>query len=344
MRKDFKKVGIALLAVVIGMIIIDFVNNIQPIDEISTNTIEKAATPVVVDEKESENYYTHKPNRSNEFNITKNMPSIVIDKEELKNYHMYKPKRSYHFTVVIKKYKLLWVLMPKCASSSLRELLARMNEQEVVSGVIRCKELQNFTSLDHFSPQEAIEILTSPDWTRVAILRDPKDRLLSAYLDKEKRFEDNPWHDKHSEVSEFKRSCCKHLKKTMGESECLRHKFSFSEFVNVTRFCSNPHWNPQKRMIDRWDIINYPISMNNLQNGTERVLRHLGNDVWEKFGATGWGVNGTDPIFKKNTRHSTNATSAFDLYFDKSLERVVETEYAEDYDLLHSFFPQEHYK
>jgi len=276
-------------------------------------------------------------------NNTNETATANINKKDLMQYKMYKPTLT-NRSVVIKKYKLFFVLMPKCASSSTRELLARMNGQEVVPGVTRYGDLLNFTTLDQFSPDEAVEILTSPNWTRVAILRDPKDRLLSAYLDKEKDFQDNPWRIKSHKISSFKKFCCRNVKNTMTISECHNHTYNFTEFVKITRVCQNIHWNPQKNLIDNWDVINYPISMNNLAVDTERMLRHLGDDVWEKFGATGWGFNGTNAIFQQNTRHSSNANSAFDLYYNEELERIVEKEYAEDYKLLHKFFPEERYK
>ena len=38
--------------------------------------------------------------------------------------------------------------------------------------------------LYHYPPIEANEMLTSPNWTRAIFVRDPKDHVLSAYLNK----------------------------------------------------------------------------------------------------------------------------------------------------------------
>ena len=274
---------------------------------------------------------------------SKGAVTVNITKNELMQYSLYNHRGIYRSTIVIKKYKLLWVLIPKCASSSARELLARMSGQKVIPGITKYKDLQNFTSLHQFSPEEAIEILTDPDWTRVAILRDPKDRLLSAYLDKEEVYQHDRWKTKHHIVSYFKRVCCKHVK-DMTSKECRDHKFNITEFVNIARVCHNGHWTPQKNLIPNWDIINYPIYMNNLANETERILRHLGDNVWDKFGATGWGENGTDAIFQQNTRHASNSTSKFNMYYNKELERIVEKDYVEDYNLIRQFFPGVHFK
>jgi hypothetical protein len=40
------------------------------------------------------------------------------------------------------------------------------------------------SKLADFSPSEAVDILSSPDWFRFAFVRNPYDRLLSAYRDK----------------------------------------------------------------------------------------------------------------------------------------------------------------
>jgi hypothetical protein len=41
-----------------------------------------------------------------------------------------------------------------------------------------------FQTLRNFTVEEATHMMNSPDWTRAIMLRDPKDRFVSAYLDK----------------------------------------------------------------------------------------------------------------------------------------------------------------
>jgi len=253
---------------------------------------------------------------------------------QVKNYAVY-----YHENrspIVIEKYKLMWFLNPKAASITTRTLLARMMNQQVIHGVTKYKDLLNFKKLREYPVKNATEFLNSPEWTRVIILRDPKERILSAYLDKEQRFH------VENKTSDFRRICCDE-DSTMSMKDCKNHKFNFSEFLNLTRTCTmGYHCKSQYEEIDDWSVINFPINFKNLANDTEVLLRKLGNNVWQDFGATGYGINGTSAIFKENTYHATGAKTKMDNYYTPTIENIVEKRFSKDYDLLRDYFPDDY--
>lgn len=254
--------------------------------------------------------------------------TINIEQHQLMKYKIYGYK--FRSPIIIKKYKLMWFLNPKAASVSTRELLARMLNQTLFNDYK--KDLDQLVKLKDYSLEEATSFLNDPEWTKVIILRDPKQRMLSSYLDKEQKY-----HDKN-ETSTFRKICCND-RSTRDMRNCEEHKFSFEEFIRLTRKCKpkNYHWQEQYDEIDDWRIINYVINFNNLAKDTERLLRKIG--AWEKFGVTGYGVNGDSAIFQENNHHSTGANSKLDKYYTPKLRKIVKKRFSRDYDLLRRYFP-----
>ena len=247
--------------------------------------------------------------------------------------------------VVIESYKLMWFLNPKAASTSTRELLWKMSNPDlgaVKTQSIPYNKLYNLLTLADYPPYKARSFLSSPHWTRVITLRDAKEKILSAYLDKERRF----WNDDNKQ-SYFSKACCNH-ESVKHIKDCANHKFTFTEFINLSNICSrkNAHWNAQYDIVADWDVINYVVNFKNLANGTRRLLktRVNGEFAWKKFGAIGWGANGTSAIFEENNRqkHSTlsKRQSLYNKYYTPELEKIVEERFSKDYQLLHKYFPK----
>lgn len=64
--------------------------------------------------------------------------------------------------------------------------------------------------------------------------------------------------------------------------------------------CDNQHWIPLTKRYKKkfWDSMNFIGKFENLEADTRAMLEKIG--AWKKFGATGWGVNGTSPIFHRD--------------------------------------------
>lgn len=195
------------------------------------------------------------------------------------------------------------------------------------------------TYLYHYNVTDALKILTHPDWTRAIFVRDPKERTLSAFLDKAAR----------KNGIYVRRHCCNKNNATCGEKAFE----SFLGFLRVIRerCCCDPHWKAQSKRIDQAFIpfINFVGHFDRIQVDTKRLLESLNSstlidiqngkhdeksDPWETFGASGWGTYGNESIFSKGTKakHQTSAITKLRQYYNTTSEALVEKLFADDYD------------
>ena len=174
----------------------------------------------------------------------------------------------------------------------------------------------------------AIEMLTDPDWTRAIFVREPKERILSAFLDKAAKKE-GVYVDRHCCPNEIGRndSCGK------------RASTSLHDFMMLIQdhCCCDPHWKPQSRRIDPelWQYVNFVGYFDSLHDDGKRMLQRLGGAAWETFGASGWGQNQNESMFfeSSHSNHRTGAHTKAKLYFnDSAVVKLVEDIYASDYD------------
>lgn len=193
--------------------------------------------------------------------------------------------------------------------------------------------------LYHYNVLDALTILTHPDWTRAIFVRDPKERTLSAFLDKAAR----------KKGKYVRRHCCNNKNSTCGEEASA----SFLGFLRIIgeRCCCDPHWKRQSRRIDQafMPFVNFVGHFDRIQADTERLLKSLnsktltenGNvmddtriDPWIEYGTTGWGSHGNQSVFSKDTqaKHRTSAITKLREYYNKTTEEWVEKFFAADYD------------
>ena len=195
------------------------------------------------------------------------------------------------------------------------------------------------TYLYHYNITDALTILTHPNWTRAIFVRDPKERVLSAYLDKAAR----------KKGKYVQRHCCNQEKSTCGEEA----NASFMGFLRVikTKCCCDPHWISQTKRIDSAfrRYINFVGHFENIQQDTKRLLHKINTknnrinnfktktsngDLWEQYGASGWGRFKNESIFAQGTQatHRTSAITKLKEYYNASIEQFVENMFADDYD------------
>jgi len=245
--------------------------------------------------------------------------------------------------VVLKEYKLMFFENPKCASTSTLFLLSRMLHNRKWDG----PRSPNTTipHLKDFSIEEASNMMISDNWTRMVILRDPKERLLSAYLGKEvAQGQHKSLQDIMKDRNSFRYFCCKepkhakYITKIINGNDCWQHNYSFLEFIHITNVCPNGHWDPQVKVLSNHsEFVNFVIDFNNLASGFKALLTKLGKDVWLRYGSTGWGKNGTGAVFEENFLHHSDAHEKHDNYYTPELEKIVEKRYSEDYAMLKKF-------
>ena len=88
--------------------------------------------------------------------------------------------------VVNEEYNLIFFLVAKAASSEWIRFLMRLQGQDnwCAEGCIHERETNGLKYLSDYSLDEAQEMMTSTKWTRAIFVRNPKPRILSAFLDK----------------------------------------------------------------------------------------------------------------------------------------------------------------
>jgi hypothetical protein len=212
--------------------------------------------------------------------------------------------------------------------------------------------VNGLTYLTDYDRRKASDMLSNPSWTKAIFVRDPKERFLSAYLDKAVRH-----------PTFLANQCCprKHQQQSLGRNmkspqqskgdeerdwwcDVERARSSPAAFLDFVRHqpCDNSHWRPQSRRMEPkyWERIDFVGHMETVAQDAERLLRKIG--AWEQYGAAGWPlhhVNGTTTtdgrIFastgKSGRKHATGAASKLVQYVTPTLERALEEYYVADY-------------
>lgn len=93
------------------------------------------------------------------------------------------PHRTFSYlSRVSTKFKYVCVVVPKVAGTNMKLVLNQLDggaEPDQVGAIH-----EQGTRLSDFSVEENVEMLTSPEWFRFTFVRNPYDRLLSAYKSK----------------------------------------------------------------------------------------------------------------------------------------------------------------
>ena len=234
--------------------------------------------------------------------------------------------------IVIPEYKLVFFPIPKVASTEWKILFKKlMGLPEVdrskpnwgLMESVHNPNSNNLTYLTDFDIEQAQVIMTSDEWTRATVVREPKERILSAFL------------NKFVQGDTFQRYCCKYRNKT---EECRERKLAkdFTYFLHRTRDCSNEHWEPQYNAIDSkwWPYITSIGYMDNITEYSKELLQSVksektGLSAWEQYGSTGWGSNGTKAFMEhEKTGHATNAGERLSKFYTKEDEEFVEKHWA----------------
>ena len=107
---------------------------------------------------------------------------------------------------------------------------------------------------------------------------------------------------------------------------------SFADFVAKAPEIQDDRWASQTDHLgDKWwPAINFIGRVSHASEDIETLLKRVG--AWEKYGAFGWGLDGTERIFaSNNSKHFTGASSKTCEYYTTELEEQVEDMFASDY-------------
>jgi hypothetical protein len=197
--------------------------------------------------------------------------------------------------IVIESHKLVFFAVPKVGCTVWKTLFRRMmGYPDWKARLPHDSKTNGLVYLSHYNTSRATEIMNDPSYTKAIFLRDPKERFLSAYLDKVVR----------SKRRGIDALCC-HKNKS-----CMREAQTFSGFLNATqRVCSkNVHWLPQSQRMEHQflDKINFSGHMETVQHDAKQLLEQIG--AWEAFEAAGWGPP-SGVIFEGKTVGNDHSTS-----------------------------------
>jgi len=233
--------------------------------------------------------------------------------------------------LVVPEYKLVFFTLPKVACTEWKLLFRRMYglpewPEDQLSQDLHNPVFNQLMYISNYTQQEAQEMLTSDEWTRAVFVREPKERVLSAFLNKfveEKRF--------------FVNKCCQrssfHIDVDVERGHCIRKKQEgdFVYFLNRTLDCPNPHWNPQVDAIDEkwWKQMSFVGYMHHVADDAERLLKQIytpkGTSAWDDYGKSGWGSNRTTAFMVRDTaHHATNAHNKLRKYYTPCTEKFVD--------------------
>ena len=253
---------------------------------------------------------------------------------------IYEPAR-WGNPLVVKEYKLVFFTIPKVACTEWKLLFRRMLGLPEWDPNVPLQQLHDplknsLTYLSNYTIEEAQEMLTSDEWTRSVFVREPKERVLSAFLNKfieeEQFFIQKCCQDKFFNTKEEKQQC-----------RDKKHEGDFIYFLNRTLDCPNPHWTPQTDAIDSkwWPSMNFVGYMDQVAPDAERLLRRIKSSkkngasasAWDDYGKTGWGKNGTGAFMYRDTaHHATNAHDKLRLYYtSRCAEAFVERHWASEW-------------
>jgi Sulfotransferase family len=151
--------------------------------------------------------------------------------------------------VVLEEYKLLFFTTAKVGCTVWKQLFRRMMgyedwKAENTNGKLPWNpEANGLKYLHHYSRQAASEMMTSPKWTRAIFVRDPKERFLSAYLDKVVQ---NPFFTRHV--------CCPY------KMNCVSNQTSLQGFLELVQTCENNQYVYSSTIFPLFHILRFSTS------------------------------------------------------------------------------------
>jgi len=236
--------------------------------------------------------------------------------------------------VVIEEYKLIFFTVAKVGCTVWKQLFRRMMgyqdwmSQDPVLGLPHNPETNGLKYLYDYTPEQASIMMTSPEWTRAMMVRDPKQRFLSAFLDKAL----GNFHE------HIRKNCCALRRLEPEQTEqCVQGALTIPGFLKMAASCHDDHWRPQHLRVDSkyWQYMDVVMHVENAANDAKRLLERVG--AWEKYGATGWGVNGTATIFADHGwagagAHATWASAHVWKWYTPEIESQVEAFFRGDYE------------
>ncbi|KAJ9450258.1 hypothetical protein DIPPA_25405 [Diplonema papillatum] len=232
--------------------------------------------------------------------------------------------RAFGHHVLVEPYrKIVIFLVPKVACSEFLRLYDRMLgysdfDSALTGGAVHYRFDEPHRPrllLSRTSTVLATRVLNDPSWVKACFFRDPKQRLLSAYLDK---FVNSGYGRRYG-----------YPNLTFDQlGEIVANDTTPPQGVGPE---IDPHWRTQVLVGNLWKFLPLMdfVGWGNSKHARVFLERH---GLWEEFGAHGWKAP-TGFMQKAVTKdgHGTNAADKVAKYYTPGLEAVVDTAYSLDY-------------
>ncbi|GAX13362.1 carbohydrate 4-sulfotransferase 8 [Fistulifera solaris] len=231
--------------------------------------------------------------------------------------------------IVIESHKLVFFTIPKVGCTVWKQLFRRMegySDWQDQDGERLLPHNPNENGLKYlydYPIDKANEIMTSPKWTKAMMVREPKQRFLSAFLDKAVS-------NDHAHIMG---KCCQFME---DPQQCVDSAQTASGFLNLIKTCEDDHWRAQNDRVDYkyWPYIDMVLHVEKAEEDAKRLLQKIG--AWDEFGQTGWSKDHQSPIFgnaaKSAGDHATWSQWQVWKWYTPEVERQVEAFYRADYE------------
>ena len=239
----------------------------------------------------------------------------------------YMNRKSNTSPIVVEKYKFLFFTIQKTGCTVMKQLARRMmGYKNWRTGKTWPTDKTGLKYLFDYDVETATKLMNDPSYTRATFVRDPKERYLSAFL------------DKGVQTNYFSEWCCQKKPRKMRPF-CSEQASNFTYFVEETQTCYDSHWEPQTDFItDAYSKqLNFVGHLETAERDAKALLQRIG--AWEEHGQSGWGKHRNESIFQStsNVKHKTtkstgDSKSRLSQYFTPELEKLVEERYAHDYE------------
>lgn len=222
--------------------------------------------------------------------------------------------------IISPKYKYIYIINPKVASTSIRNLLHELNGFPALEdpNKVMSHKISGFTLPEHLGPDKTVKKLQSPEYYRFSFSRNPFKRLVSGFVYFKERLEKEACNKRKKRKRVLRRSC-----DPRGDIR-RKMKLNFTDFVEAVCLdreqVLDQHWRPQVEVL-RTDLVEYDFigKIESYAKDMAFVLHTLNAppDLIEKAG--------------RKTNSSGKSKSAREWYKGKTADMVRER-FAEDFD------------
>jgi hypothetical protein len=194
--------------------------------------------------------------------------------------YIYSRKADFASPVIVESHKLVFFLVLGAGEATWKQLFRRLMGYPDWQRDPAELEEDGLRYLHHYNLSQATYFMTN--YTIATMVRDPKERLLSAFF-------------KLSRKSDYvNEHCCQFH--SAGFKQCrLRNKF-LSGFLDQINVCDSPYWQPQGCRMDPryYSLLDFVGHFETARQDAKTVLKQIG--AWGMYGK-GWGSKGDEYIF-----------------------------------------------